>query len=316
MEYSIVVTAHNVGKYISETLESVGNLDGNRYELIILNDSSTDDTYVKILSFAKSRENVSVIDCFHGYPGAVRNEGLKRAKGDYIFFLDGDDAYSSTIFSEIDDYLENHKTCLPDIITFSWVLDAFSDEERRREIIYQNNIHTISSTVWNKVYKNSFLKANDISFQDDIIYEDMEFTVECILAAKMVHIDSIGYYYRVRSDSITHSEMTSTQQTKVISATENILCKDSENEIRKEYFSKFWWYHMEKLINGGTKSMAFQNVMIDMLKQYRIKVPEYVVLSTSIARFKFRILYVLLRCKMYRTAHMVFKTADGLRNLV
>ncbi|MGY4842889.1 glycosyltransferase family 2 protein [Weissella cibaria] len=315
MEYSVVVTAHNVGAYISETLKSVGLLEESRYEILIFNDKSTDDTSKKIAQFAESKKNVSVINCSYGYPGAVRNEGLKKATGEYIFFLDGDDAFDPNVFSVIDKYLRN-STDMPDIITFDWVLDAFSRNKDNRETICQNDIHTVSSTVWNKVYKSSFLKEHNITFRNDIIYEDMEFTVDCILVANMVHITTIGYYYRVRKDSITHSRMTDFQQKQVIDATENILSKDVNDEIRREYFSKFWWYHMEKLMDAGMKSIVFQNAMTDLVKKYSIKLPDYVCLSTRVARAKFKVIHALLMCEKYKTATLMFKLGVSIRNLI
>src|SRR4051812_7446520 len=90
MLFSVVVPCYNHGNFIRNTIESINNIAGVPYEIIIVDDGSTDKHTIDVLASLKA-EGVNVITQQNAGPGAARNNAIKHAKGDYIIPLDSDD---------------------------------------------------------------------------------------------------------------------------------------------------------------------------------------------------------------------------------
>ena len=91
MKISVIVAAYNAEKYVAETLESIGNQSIDDYEVIVVNDGSSDGTIEILRDYEKRFHNMSVIDKENGGPSSARNAGLDRAKGEFVYFFDADD---------------------------------------------------------------------------------------------------------------------------------------------------------------------------------------------------------------------------------
>lgn len=111
MKISVVVPCHNTGPWIQQALQSVAAQTRPAHEIIVINDSSTDDTVEQIHS---SGVKVRFLDTRLGNAAAARNVGIKSAEGEWIAFLDGDDVWCS-------DHLERaSRACMPhDVACFS-----------------------------------------------------------------------------------------------------------------------------------------------------------------------------------------------------
>lgn len=90
---SVIIPTHNYGKFIGEAIASVLEQDIRDLEIIVVDDASTDNTQDVLSSFRDSRIRVLSIREHFGGPGAVRNEGLNLARGQFITFLDADDRW-------------------------------------------------------------------------------------------------------------------------------------------------------------------------------------------------------------------------------
>jgi len=100
IKYSVIIAAYNVGTFIGETIRSVQRRQEDDYEIIVVNDGSNDNTYQEIDN-SIVRHNVFVVTQKNmGLPEA-RNVGLRRARGRYLIFLDGDDRLDSTLFDQM-----------------------------------------------------------------------------------------------------------------------------------------------------------------------------------------------------------------------
>ena len=97
--FSIIVTAYNVSAYLDECLNSVTRQTVEQYELIIIDDGSTDRSGEIIDLYGIKHNNVRVIHQKNQGLSVARNVGLKSAKGDYVLFLDGDDYIHSETLS-------------------------------------------------------------------------------------------------------------------------------------------------------------------------------------------------------------------------
>jgi len=106
---SIIIPAYNAERFIAETIDSVISQDYPDWELLIVNDGSTDSTKSIIDTYAKRDERITTIHKTNSGVSDSRNTGIKHAKGDYIFFLDADDVWNPNNVSEKVNYLNKEK---------------------------------------------------------------------------------------------------------------------------------------------------------------------------------------------------------------
>lgn len=101
MMLSVTIATYNVEQYISECLDSILNQTFNDFELICIDDGSTDDTIQIINEYVKKDKRIRLIaNQKNAGLAVIRNQSLKEAKGKYVFFLDGDDLYDPTYFEK------------------------------------------------------------------------------------------------------------------------------------------------------------------------------------------------------------------------
>lgn len=225
MLVSFIIPAYNVEKYISKTLESLLNQTNKNFEIIVVNDGSTDKTLEvanNILQRSKFK-NFKIINKENGGVSSARNAGLKEAKGDYVIFLDGDDYVNERLVEKIEKFSKNSE---PEIITWKYShvylcknnikfknVHEFNGLEEN--IIYNGkDVLTkilVERNFWiainNGAYNRKFIKQYNLYFIEDCIYnEDLEFTFKSLAVAnKILFIDEILSYYLQRKNSITKS---------------------------------------------------------------------------------------------------------------
>lgn len=177
--------------------------DFTDYELIVINDCSTDNTLEKI----KEYKNITIINNEKNMGlGAVRNLGIKRAKGKYIIHLDGDDAmYDKNILKKIYKLIGEDEY---DIIFLGFQdiggpgklrISTKENSTKEARISCDSNF-----SVPSKCWRRKFLEENNIKFKENIYYEDMIYSIKAtILAKNMKYGDfPIFKYYRNRKGSI------------------------------------------------------------------------------------------------------------------
>ena len=115
MIISVIIPIYNVKSYIKECLDSLINQDINKdlYEIICIDDGSTDGSGKILDEFSVDYPNIRVVHKANGGVSSARNEGIKIAKGEYIWFVDGDDIVIHNTFSGI---IECLKEKSPDLL--------------------------------------------------------------------------------------------------------------------------------------------------------------------------------------------------------
>ena len=88
MKYSIIIPVYNTSKYLNKCIKSAINQDYENIEIIIVNDGSTDDSLDIIKKYTKKYKNITLIDQKNKGLSVARNEGIKKATGDYFLLLD------------------------------------------------------------------------------------------------------------------------------------------------------------------------------------------------------------------------------------
>lgn len=160
MRFSIIVPTYNLENYIKKSLESILNQTFTDYEIIIIDDGSTDKTVEIIQNYVDYR-----IKLLHAprlkAPGLVRNIGLEIASGEYILFLDGDDWYvDNTCLERLDKGCQGE-----DIVYFDFIFGR----EGRKQMSHDNRL--IYCACWNKAWRREFIK--NMRFPTDRVGEDL-----------------------------------------------------------------------------------------------------------------------------------------------
>ena len=207
---SFIVPVYNVEKYLRDCLDSLltQNVEQGEYEIICVNDGSTDGSLAILCEYEKEYKNVRVVDKENGGVSSARNAGLQAAQGEYIWFVDGDDFIQSNCLKNVfsllraNDYqivkfqhrkVEETEHCLvTECATFS---------------IKDKKAIMIGPCVWHMIICADLLFANNIAFREDMAYcEDALFQYYVWLhmsQEKCVEIDTVLYYYRKRSSSVS-----------------------------------------------------------------------------------------------------------------
>lgn len=184
-KFSIIVTAYNVDEYIDNCINSVLSQSYKNYELIIVDDCSTDDG--KTVNKIKGFENIVFLQTpKNSGAGGARNFGISHATGDYIIFLDADDALTSeTVLENLNQTIGDD---LPDIVYTGFrfiggesISFIPNEENSNKEFrLAKNKFINVWSICWNR----TFLINNDIKFSENVIYEDVYFSFAGIALAQ------------------------------------------------------------------------------------------------------------------------------------
>ena len=116
MKFSIIIPVYNVEPYLEKCLDSVTNQTYKNFEVIIVNDSSPDNSQKIIDKYVKKDKRFKGYIKENGGVSSVRNYGLQKVSGDYILFLDGDDYIDISLLEELSKKIANQ---YPDIVRFS-----------------------------------------------------------------------------------------------------------------------------------------------------------------------------------------------------
>lgn len=207
--FSIIISAYNIEDYIQRAINSVINQDYKNFELIVVNDGSTDKTKEKIETFKS--HNIMIIDNKQNKGlGASRNHAVKKARGDYILYLDGDDTmYDKHTLTRINEVLQKKKKV--DIAFFGVKYIGGSNATYLSNAENSTKEARLSCDIFfgvpSKCWRTEFLKENHITFIENMYYEDMVYSMKATLLAQELTYGEfpIFNYYRNRPGSIMSS---------------------------------------------------------------------------------------------------------------
>lgn len=215
MKYSFIVPAYNIEAYISQCVNSILSVDYNDYEVIIVNDGSTDNTLDVIKRYSHIT-SVRFIDKPNGGLSAARNDAILLAQGDYLVFVDGDDIIKTkTFLKTIDSLPPSDVYCFPyfeyDGKTFVKIKRRTVQRTRKQKKLIRSMVKTNNyfAATWTKIVKREFLITNNLFFNAGLS-EDLDWSYRILLFTnKILFVDEPYYAYRInRTSSITNKVKT------------------------------------------------------------------------------------------------------------
>ena len=211
---SIIINSYNEEKYIKKCLNSVLNQNSKYFEIIIIDDDSSDRSQKIIEKEIAQIKNVSFFKIKHSGISKARNFAINKAKGKYIMFIDGDDFLIKGSLNKIVKYL---KTQIFDVAFFNVV--KYYDEKGiyEKEILSIkdcNNVteknliqNKIFARPWRFIYKKEMLQNYNIVFPNNLVCEDEEWVSKIVYYANNIkYLDEYVYVYRKRKGSITSNK--------------------------------------------------------------------------------------------------------------
>ncbi|HET6785734.1 MAG TPA: glycosyltransferase [Erysipelotrichaceae bacterium] len=207
IKVNVIVPIYNAEKHLKLTLDSLVNQSIDSFELILVNDGSTDNSQ-EIIDAYKSKyptliRSYSKPNCGIAH---TRNFGLQQVNSEYFGFVDSDDIVEPDMFEKL--YLsakENNSDCV--FSDFYWTYPDF--ETRTNDGPYLDNkeiLIKMFATLWNKLYRTDFIKQLELHFPDGYRYEDASFLYRLApFIKKWSYVNIPFVHYRQTVGSITHN---------------------------------------------------------------------------------------------------------------
>lgn len=217
MKFSVIVPIYNVEKYIDDCVMSVLNQTFIDFELILVNDGSTDNSYEKCLKWKDKDNRVTIVNQKNKWLSGARNAGLDIAKGEYIIFLDGDDMLNESALFKLNQHLDNDKILIYRYLYIDEENKIISDTDKiglieiqslndlKKKFVESDKL----GSAWIKCVSRKYFDGtiSHIRFDEKTRFaEDQIYTCELLnFASGISIINEPLYLYRQRQGSIMHN---------------------------------------------------------------------------------------------------------------
>ena len=263
LKISIIIPVYNSEKYIKKCIESIIKQTYQNFEIIVINDGSTDGSKAILDNLVKMYpEKIKHIEQSNVGVAKTRNKGIELATGDYIAFIDNDDFID-------ENYLEvlanNSKNGYYDI-----VMCGYRRPNENGKIIkvlhtneYEWNKFLITAP-WAKIYKKEYLIDNNIFFLNNNIGEDVYFNLQAFLITeKIKSVDYIGYNWFFNTESISNSKQKDFSKINVLYLLDECINCLKEKELLKnnyDYIELFFYRYVIWFLLFASKKHKYKEI--------------------------------------------------------
>ena len=303
---SIIMPVYNSEKYISEAIESVCNQSYKNWELLIVNDGSTDYTSKIIDDFAKKDSRIKVFHRKNEGVSMARNFALNQICGEYITFIDSDDMYHADRLKRMLQVFEQHENC--EIVfsrhkEFRGKLNTYEANDSRKIVISDDDIlvKVISDSknhfVWNAMLKSEIAKKE--KFAPIRFAEDFCYIRDCACHCRqMAVLDEVLYFYRRDNENAMTSHFFSEKYiSDYMKLVENVYDFCCDHSLTDDFFKKMVAHEYAQnsmRIRKSTSYSKFVTCMNDKKFREGIKFAD-----ASQCTFLERILFRMIKYKIY-----------------
>ena len=256
--FSIIVPVYNVQAYLAKCTESILNQTFRDFEVILINDGSTDNSGIICDEYAQKDSRIVVIHKENEGVGEARNVGLRIVKGDYIIFVDSDDCIDENTCEIMRQIINDHPSI--DIIAANYkeihknktkinpytFVDKSSNKTLltgidfiKAQIKHTRRYHGV---IWTCIYSRRFLMDNQLFFEKTIL-EDVEWIPRVYLLARSVFITNYYFYNYIRRDnSLSNPIQIEKYHKNIVKALQltyqsfSLVNKTSDDELKNMYY--------------------------------------------------------------------------------
>ncbi|MEG1311456.1 MAG: glycosyltransferase family 2 protein [Romboutsia sp.] len=245
---SIIIPVYNCEKYIGKCLDSILNQSYIGYEVIVIDDGSTDDTLNIIKKYSISNENIKYFSQKNSGPSTARNYGIEVSKSEYLVFIDADDTIQEKYLEIL---LEKIIYLNVDIVACGYIdiskygIYKLNDFYANEEVIQREKFTDCiflgtGGTLWGKIFKREIVEKYKLRLNPDIFMcEDMLFLLEYTMKCSKYGVikENIYRYNRLNDNSIS-SKTNFNYYNKLILVVERIEKILKENNFSNDYIDK------------------------------------------------------------------------------
>ena len=211
---SIIMPIYNSEKYIEECLNSLIYQTFKNFEIICVNDGSTDNTLNILKKYEKKDERIKIINQYNKGAAVARNIGMKNSKGEYLIFLDSDDIFEITMIEELYAKIKgNNAEIVICNSEYFYTMNNKNIYDEKKYSVFENNIkNNIFSSFdikkdffnffiwwpWDKIFKKKYIENLGINFQNLKSSEDLIFICSAVISSKKILIlDKVLIKHRI-----------------------------------------------------------------------------------------------------------------------
>lgn len=282
---SIIIPVYNVEKYIKQCVESVLNQEFSDYEIILIDDGSTDQSGIICDQIASKYSNVEAVHKKNGGLSDARNVGIQHANGKYILFIDSDDYIALGSIKKIVEYL-NAQPVTIDVMFLEakkfyedgmmvplgdgFELGALEEKNKQEILEYIAGLPRFPGSACTKLIRKEVIIRNDLYFKKGLLSEDINWTIELLIKANtFAYCDTDYYYYRQnRKGSITNSVNKKSVES-LLYIVKRWACENNKKLYQKEINSFLAYEYMIALYNYAGLCYAERNELKEDFVKYK-----------------------------------------------
>lgn len=211
---SVIMPVKDSGAYLERCIDSVILQKYSAWELLIVNDGSSDDTLDIAKKYASNDSRIKLYDSKGTGVSAARNHGISEAAGQYIGFVDSDDWLDPEYLSTLLELAVKEDACISQCSFYYSDVDGsekindeafagvYSDHDEIMNAYFSGMIGKINLASWGKLYKRELIE--DIRFDEGLtVQEDAYFTFQCVMKASKIACSDRPFYYYFQNPSST-----------------------------------------------------------------------------------------------------------------
>lgn len=216
IKLTIIIPVYNVETYIEKCIDSILIQKLDNYEIVLIDDGSTDNSGNICDKYANKYNNIRTIHQNNKGLSGARNTGIREAKGEYLMFVDSDDFINKKVALK-----ETIAQLREDVIQFKWIY--FYENKNKYRYFKENELYhnidfedllfkkvqdgTISTSACNKIVRRDIIIDNNIFFDEELLSEDIDWSLKLYLHIKSLKVinQDIYVYRQQRAGSITNS---------------------------------------------------------------------------------------------------------------
>lgn len=267
--FSLIVPVYKTEDYLEKCVKSILNQKFTDFELILVDDGSPDHCPDICDSYASADRRIQVIHKNNGGVSSARNEGIKAATGQFLWFIDSDDTIFPDSLQKLHDAVSQEQC---DLYVFNMNTDTLLFEGKFSEFLHKYYFtYLLQFAPWNKLYRRSVIEENHLQFDtqekigEDLLfninYYSMMFQDNSIGKCMFLNDDLYNYVNREGSAMNTYSPKRLVQQMRLFDKIEKQLC----GQVGQKELQYFFLLHMVSGIcqsaQGGLTGKEFASLI-------------------------------------------------------